>query len=393
MSNDNLSSMDYQEHLQNNLRALVNNGKIGFQRFQPAYIQTKQNKFLDTKNIRYYHFCIDVPYAGKILNWEVIFDPEDYSQLPDFDFNDYSFLPEPDIDYIADNVPSWDTWDITQPGSVLKILNEFLALYKKSQLETLSNQIKFKQWKNQYEELLEVMEISPDKVEVHIEANNNEFEYDVPNDDLTVVNFLIVLPIDFNQLPEYYQGDGEELINPGEDYVHLNIQLKKLDNPQIKLAMLLSPRVEQLLGRPKLPKFKKDSTLSDYAQIIQVSIEKQIGLICAQHHARNMFILAIVDAFSRGVVEYDATRFYKITFIYEDFEDYDCLVSVKLGDKFPAERPRVHLQSLYCQVGRFCNKPVIYLYDLQKSQEDNIKSLREVLHQEVKMFQNHRHSS
>lgn len=87
-----------------------------------------------TRGFKNYHFCIDIPYAGRKLNWEMIFDPEDFSELPDFDFNDYSFLPEPDINYIAENVPSWDNWDLTNSQSMLNILNEFLCLYKKTQV-------------------------------------------------------------------------------------------------------------------------------------------------------------------------------------------------------------------------------------------------------------------
>lgn len=151
-----LSNSDYYEYLHNNLRELVNNGRIGryfltfvykliipvfffniigVSKFQPVDIQSKPNRFLEvTRGFKNYHFCIDIPYAGRKLNWEMIFDPEDFSELPDFDFNDYSFLPEPDINYIAENVPSWDNWDLTNSQSMLNILNEFLCLYKKTQV-------------------------------------------------------------------------------------------------------------------------------------------------------------------------------------------------------------------------------------------------------------------
>lgn len=151
-----ITNSEYGEHLKTNLDVLVNNGKIGtvqfsgfkanrsykrvnifsgLSKFAPDDIQSIPNKYLElVKGYKFYHFCINIPYAGRTLNWEVIFDPENYSELPDFEFNDNTFLPEPDIDYIAEHVPSWDAWDLTDSQSLLNILNEFLVLYKKAQV-------------------------------------------------------------------------------------------------------------------------------------------------------------------------------------------------------------------------------------------------------------------
>lgn len=382
--------MEYcQQLLHRNLEVLLNNGKIGLFKFQPADIQTKPNKYLEvTKGFKNYHFCIGIPYAGRILNWEIIFDPEDISQLPDFDFNDYSFLSEPDINYIAENIPTWDKWDIRDPQSMLNILNEFLALYKKSQVEKLYKQNKLFNLKSQYEELMKVMDLTEDRIEVMIESKS---DLDINNDDSVVVSFLIFLPIDFSELPEYYQEECEELVNPGEDFSCLSIQIKKLDNSQTRVSLSLSPRAEQLLGNLKLPKLRKDANLSDYALAVRKVICDQIKNIIYQYQARNIYIMAVVDAFSNGIVEYDATRFTKVSFIYEDCEDYACLVNVQLGAKFPEDRPKVQLHSLYCQIGRGCNCPVIVLHRSDEPIEQNMKILRDNIHEEAKVFQNHKH--
>lgn len=381
-------SLDYADHLHKNLDFLTR-GKIGFFKFQPTDIQCKPNKYLETtRGFKNYHFNINIPYAGRMLIWEVIFDPEDFSQLPDFDFNDYTFLPDPDINYIAENIPSWDKWDVTDHHAMLNILNEFLALYKKSQVEKLYKQNKFCNLKTQYEDLLKIKNVTQDKIEVLIE-NKNDLE--INNDDSVLINFLIVLPIDFSGLPEYYQEDWEELVNPGEDFSCLSIQMRKLDNSQTKVTLSLSPRAEQLLGKLKLPKFRKETDIADYVLAVRNLIEDQIKSIIHQHEERNLYIMGVVDEFSSGIIEYDAARFYKVTFVYEDFEEYDCLVTIQLGGKFPEERPKVQLHSLYCQVGRNCNSSIVIPYDSNYGIEQNMQILRETLHEEAKTFQNHKH--
>lgn len=78
-----------------------------------------------------------VPYAGKRLKWEVIFDPENFNFAPDFDFNDEEFLSYPDVDRVSENVPSWKNWNIKNPKSLAQVLNEFLILYKNYQVKII----------------------------------------------------------------------------------------------------------------------------------------------------------------------------------------------------------------------------------------------------------------
>lgn len=85
-------------------------------------------------NAEHFHFLIKVPYAGKRLKWEIIFDPEDFDFAPDFDFNDDNFLENPDHNIIEDNVPSLLNWNLTDPKILSQVLNEFLLLYKKIQV-------------------------------------------------------------------------------------------------------------------------------------------------------------------------------------------------------------------------------------------------------------------
>lgn len=84
-----------------------------------------------------YHFIIKIPYAGKRLKWEVIFDPENFFFAPDFDFNDDQFLNNPDYEMIANNVPSLVDWNLKDPKALSQVLNEFISLYKKLQVSLM----------------------------------------------------------------------------------------------------------------------------------------------------------------------------------------------------------------------------------------------------------------
>ncbi|XP_048521016.1 BRISC and BRCA1-A complex member 2 [Dendroctonus ponderosae] len=366
-----ITNSEYGEHLKKNLDVLVNNGKIGLSKFAPDDIQSIPNKYLEVvKGYKFYHFCINVPYAARVLNWEVIFDPEDYSELPDFEFNDNTFLPEPDIDYIAENVPSWDAWDLTNSQSLLNILNEFLVLYKKSQIDILEKQNKFVNWKEQYEELLTTLNLTADDIEVHIETKNEPDNSGNSELIIHVLSFLIVLPINLSPLPQYAQDEmGVISENPGDDFVQLSFLVK---GRQTKISLSISPKAELLMGKLRLPVFRNE-TLAKYALTVQALIESEIKSIA--HH----------------IVECDTTRFSKINFIFEELEDYDCLVTIQLNGTFPHEAPKVKVHSLYCQVGSSCVRTVLCPYDPKTTAEENVAVLRVRLLRDVEMFKNHTH--
>lgn len=88
----------------------------------------------EENNIEQFHFLIKVPYAGKRLKWEMLFDPEDFDFAPDFDFNDDHFLENPDHDTIINNIPSLVNWNLKNPKILSEVLKEFLILYKKLQV-------------------------------------------------------------------------------------------------------------------------------------------------------------------------------------------------------------------------------------------------------------------
>lgn len=81
-----------------------------------------------------YQFLLKVPYAGKLLEWEVIFNQEDYEFAPDFDFRDEYFLADPDLDVLVKNVPSLIEWNLQNPKALITVLREFIQFYRKEQV-------------------------------------------------------------------------------------------------------------------------------------------------------------------------------------------------------------------------------------------------------------------
>lgn len=100
----------------------------------PVNIRPYPAKVNDDEVLTYSdHFSVEIPYAGKFLKWDVLFNDEDYNFAPDFVFSD-QFLADPDIDVIETHIPSLANWDVNDPNSLQKVLQEILLLYKKYQV-------------------------------------------------------------------------------------------------------------------------------------------------------------------------------------------------------------------------------------------------------------------
>lgn len=81
-----------------------------------------------------YQFLLKLPYAGRLLEWVVIFNEEDIGFAPDFDFRDDSFLSDPDVDMLIANVPSLADWNLENPKALITVLKEFISYYRKAQV-------------------------------------------------------------------------------------------------------------------------------------------------------------------------------------------------------------------------------------------------------------------
>lgn len=136
-----------------------------------------------------YYYTLKIPYAGKRLSWELIFDPEDMTFAPDFNFNDDSFYMSNDLELVSENLPSLANWNVNDPNALTTVLKELLCLFKKQQLVKLQQDNIYAQLYSEYQVL--TIQISPSDVEIFLESG--------------AAHFLINIKVDISSLPEYLQ--------------------------------------------------------------------------------------------------------------------------------------------------------------------------------------------
>ncbi|KAJ8954984.1 hypothetical protein NQ318_000415 [Aromia moschata] len=371
--------------LRKNIEELCLNSQIGLSTVNLNDISILSNRYNNEEIVlNSYHFIIKIPYAGKRLKWEIIFDPEDFCFAPDFDFNDDQFLNNPDFETIANNIPSLTKWNLKDPTALSTVLNEFLTLYKQIQIEKLLQENIYSRYGKEYEALItEDNGIAPENIEVSIDNNT--------------LHFLMSLKVDCSSLPEYIQpieSDHGTWYNPGKDYAHLKISILKLDGTRSNIALQLSPRLEQILGNSKnlaLPDYKRDMVLSEYVSLVMKMIDNRIGMVADHFRMKKVYIANLAAACNQSMIEYDTETYNKAVFLYS-VNDYNCLVTITIGSKFPQEKPLVQLSSVFCQEGKQCNENLDkYPYSPALRPDENIDKLLKYLEEAVSVFKNHRH--
>ncbi|XP_057658927.1 BRISC and BRCA1-A complex member 2-like [Diorhabda carinulata] len=335
-----------------------------------------------------FHFILNVPYAGKNLKWEIIFDPENFDFAPDFDFNDDEFLSYFDIDTITDNVPSWKNWNLKNPNALSQVLSEFLCLYKQHQVRKLHLENIYSRYSDEYKVLIDDKNgIDEENIEVIVDGGS--------------IHFLIRINVDCSSLPEYvqpiiYKGNNlseHTLYNQGDDFAHLKVSVSKLDGSRSNYSIQLSPRLEQVIGNFKLSfaDVPKDGTLTELVSRVSKTLESHLEQIVDHHKMKKIYITHLAAVCFENIIEYDSQYFSKAAFL-QNVDDYNCLVTITIGTKFPLEKPSVSLSSIYCSEAKSCSKLLdTYPYNPEFKPEVNIEYLLEYLQDVIQDFQNHKH--
>lgn len=121
--------------LRRNIREVWADGKIGVSGMNISLVPfPNKRRTLDHEEPFSSQFLLKVPYGGRLLEWEVIFNEEDFGFAPDFDFRDEYFLADPNLEIIVNNVPSLAKWDIENPKALIGVLKEFVMFYRKIQV-------------------------------------------------------------------------------------------------------------------------------------------------------------------------------------------------------------------------------------------------------------------
>ncbi|VEN49708.1 unnamed protein product [Callosobruchus maculatus] len=209
-------------------------------------------------------FIIKVPYAGKKLKWDILFDPDDFTFPPDFDFNDDCFLADPDLEILEQNAPSLENWNLDNPKMLAIILNEFLEYYKKLQIEKLKIENIYSRYYEEYEDLISGDHIKPEDVQVSVDSSN-------------MIIFLIEIKLDLTALIEYC--NDLELLDLDSN-IQLKITINKMDGSNTKSYIQYPPQMEHLFGdHPALPKFGKEVPIKEYVAAVNEMLTQKISHI------------------------------------------------------------------------------------------------------------------
>ncbi|KAK5649325.1 hypothetical protein RI129_000354 [Pyrocoelia pectoralis] len=283
-------------------------------------------------------FILEIPYAGKCLEWEIIFKEEDYTYAPDIDFINDLFLFDPDIDIISDNIPSLANWNITDSKCLNSVIRELLKLYKEYQEMRLHTENCYSRLSSEYQDLVNNSDIPDTQVELYIDNGG-------------AVHLLIGITVDFSCLPPYIQSslDHGDVLNPHKDLAKLKVSFVKPDCSKVQNNLQLSPHLEQTIGsasKLRIPIYKKETTLEAYVADITKLLKDRVEQIANHHKMKSEFITALVARCGLSMVEYDNLLFSKATLLFDHNNVY-ALVTITLGDKFPQEKPKITLNSIY----------------------------------------------
>ncbi|XP_071835246.1 BRISC and BRCA1-A complex member 2-like [Apostichopus japonicus] len=296
---------------------------------------------IDGKKL-YDRIQVNIPFATHTLSWQVLFNSMYPEDPPDFIFGpaDNDFVPP------LEEIRSLVKWDPDDPLSLKVVICELIEFYKAFQIEEISQHTRLQ---FEYASLMNTRKFT--EVEVHMPHRRMMQTWE------TVVKFLIRLPVNFSEIPEYFT----KLESPGED---MAILLVTYQHPGEKMypQLYLSPSVEYALGGSnslRIPVFPNDGCLFTYVPQVCELLENMIDLVAKGFKKRQEYIAAFLSHYGRSVLEYDAESFEQISFLFEN-QDFHFLLHVHIPPYFPKDQPEFVFQSVYhtTSTGRPFNQTV-----------------------------------
>ncbi|XP_046481543.1 BRISC and BRCA1-A complex member 2 isoform X1 [Neodiprion pinetum] len=276
-------------------------------------------------------FYLSIPYAGKTLSWNVLFNSLCPELSPDFLFDDDSFLADPDVTTILTHVPSLASWDVTNDDALLMVIVQLLSYYKEHQINLLEKQ--GERLKFEYSTLVNETEICPEDMEV----------ISLPTGVRPVeTRFLIRMAMDFSKLPE-------RISHPQDDEAMLLVTFNGPDYDHITPELYLSKSLEDAFGGPAalhIPPFQSSKYLMDYVPEVKGYINEKINLLAICFEKRKSFIAALLLLKRGSIIEYDAVEASNVTLLVEH-RDFYCMIHFKLPTTFPKQPPQITLRSIY----------------------------------------------
>jgi len=296
-------------------------------------------------------FTLKIPYCGKFLQWEVIFDGKQPNVPPDF------VLEEGQEHFVnMANINSIPKWNPTNKHALLDIVLDIIELYKQYQLKLAQN-CPAERLSFELSTLLHLPEI--------------EFLFEQQDE----LRCIIPLPLDF--LPH----DSQLL----ETKPKLFITFYPLSNntPEFKFANVPGSFWEIVLSHVKLPSWDKDALVVTYL----VEVDKIVKRHYDELLYRKKLVNSLLETFG-GVLEYDGYLYQKVSFLF-DQNNFSFLAHISIPVDFPSKQPIISLQAVKEMKN---NKPVVtttdsWPYSPRWTQEEMAKRIRAWLVDSFPAFQ------
>lgn len=322
---------------------------------------------------------LEIPYAMRILKWEVHFLEDNLAFAPDFIFEE-DFLEDPGDDVLEQHVRALSTWNVEDSDALLNVVKQFLDLYTKQQLRVLTDDGRFTQIYSEYRELLQSdNDIKASNVEMSVYRG--------------FVHIYIAIDVDFSKLPPYsFPLVFSEIMDVTENMAYLHIGIDANYNARRCLSNLqLSPQVEVVLGGSAalgLPVFTVDTSLAHYVAQVQILLQEKVSTIVDHYHKKMDFILKLLALDNIIVLEYDVSKFEQVSFLVGEGNDV-AQVIISIDAAFPKERPKVKVFSIYQQEVNGKPKYVnvhSYVYNSKLSTPEMINNIMSKLQETMRNF-------
>ncbi|PVD26678.1 hypothetical protein C0Q70_14356 [Pomacea canaliculata] len=273
-------------------------------------------------------FKMSIPYAGRSVAWEIIFDCTRPTEPPDFIFGTEheDFLPP------MNEIESLLYWDANRRESLHLLIKELLLYYKEHNIQCAGTNIRLQQ---DIMSLLWQANLKKDDFEVWAPKIENR---------LGIIHIVTNLNVDFSQLPAFLvQG------NPGPDRAILTFSYSSPDSTRISPELHLSPKIEHALGGSsclKIPSLTSGTLIGDYVICIQKLLKNKVTDVIRGVEKRKEYTAAFLSHFGRSVLEYDLETFSTMSFLFE-WNDFFFTFTVTLPLYFPGDQPQFLFQSVY----------------------------------------------
>jgi len=314
-------------------------------------------------------YNIKVDSGGGSKSWQIIFDPDHLTHSPDIVFDDENLDFTPSI-Y---SMTSYESWSISNKGSLKNTISEIYQLYVVHQYKRLKEIPKLSL---EFQELLSQASLVED-IELSFVKNG-------PGTYNDTVKFTIPLNIDYADLPPYFSTS-----NPGPDESALCLSFESPNQSSVKATVQISPAIESAFGgvtNLRIPSYGS-STLLEYVTKIEKLFTATVDNVSKKYRKRKLFLQSFMASMCRSQIEYDNERYFEASFLCS-VHNYYFVLYVVLSEQYPMEKPILYIQSIYQFQEKMTDvtKDLIseYPYSPFGSNEENISNIKNHLIEYVK---------